>query len=260
MELLNVALQGTLEEFQKESLRWLERRIGFDGLIWGGGERQKNGVLAINKFLLAGRPEGLVLDYPTAAPADPVSTNFLASPTRLQNVSTHKFYTHPTQRGIREYLDHYHVRHLQLVGSVTPATSTYSWIVCYREDERRAFSPEQEAAANNAISMTLLGEQLQLAAHRQLAMEELINASPDQSQELLDLSPRQLQVLHYIEQGWSNKLIARQLAISENTLKTHMKNLFRALGVHSRSQALIAGRTMRLRAQNTEQKALKISS
>lgn len=250
MELLNVALQGTIEEFQKESLRWLERRIGFDGLIWGGGERQKDGLLVINKFLLTGRPQGLVLDYPASAAADPVSTNFLAAPTKLQNVSTHKFYTHPSQRGIREYLDHYHVRHLQLVGSVAPITAAYSWIVCYREDERRAFSPDQEAAVNNAISMTLLGEQLQLAAHRQLAMEELVNASTDQGLGLSNLSPRQLQVLHYIEQGWSNKLIARHLTISENTLKTHLKNLFRALGVHSRSQALIAARSLKTTTHN----------
>lgn len=56
----------------------------------------------------------------------------------------------------------------------------------------------------------------------------------------LGLSPRQLEVLQLLLQGLPNKLIARKLDISENTTKIHVSAVLRALGVSTRTQALIA--------------------
>jgi two-component system, NarL family, nitrate/nitrite response regulator NarL len=54
----------------------------------------------------------------------------------------------------------------------------------------------------------------------------------------LGISARQAEVLQRLAQGKSNKLIARELGISDTTVKTHVKAVFDALRVHSRTQAV----------------------
>lgn len=52
------------------------------------------------------------------------------------------------------------------------------------------------------------------------------------------LSPRESEILNLLEQGCINKEIAKQLGISEGTVKTHRKHIHEKLGVSSRSQAI----------------------
>jgi DNA-binding NarL/FixJ family response regulator len=47
-------------------------------------------------------------------------------------------------------------------------------------------------------------------------------------------------VLRLLLQGKSNKLICRELALSESTVKTHLQAVFRKLDVNSRTQAVVA--------------------
>lgn len=54
-----------------------------------------------------------------------------------------------------------------------------------------------------------------------------------------DLSPRELEVLRLMVDGRSNKEIARDLRIGEESVKTHSKSLFQKLGVSDRTQAAI---------------------
>jgi DNA-binding NarL/FixJ family response regulator len=63
----------------------------------------------------------------------------------------------------------------------------------------------------------------------------------------LSLSPRQNEVLALLLKGLSNKLIARQLEISENTTKIHVSAVLDALGVATRTQAVIAASRLGLR-------------
>ncbi len=49
------------------------------------------------------------------------------------------------------------------------------------------------------------------------------------------LGVRQIEVLGLIANGCANKDIARNLSISENTVKTHLKQIFRELGVNKRT-------------------------
>ncbi len=51
------------------------------------------------------------------------------------------------------------------------------------------------------------------------------------------LSPREAQVLELIVRGLSNKQIAYDLSISEETAKNHVKHIFGKLGVQDRTQA-----------------------
>lgn len=52
------------------------------------------------------------------------------------------------------------------------------------------------------------------------------------------LSPRELEVLMLVARGTSNKLIARDLGISEATVKTHLLHIFSKLGVDDRTAAV----------------------
>jgi DNA-binding NarL/FixJ family response regulator len=52
------------------------------------------------------------------------------------------------------------------------------------------------------------------------------------------LSPRELQVLKRVAAGNSNRLVAAQLDVSEDTVKAHMKNIMSKLGANDRTHAV----------------------
>jgi len=54
-----------------------------------------------------------------------------------------------------------------------------------------------------------------------------------------ELSDRQLMVLALVAEGKQNKHIARELEISEKTVKAHLTTIFQALGVTDRTQAAL---------------------
>jgi DNA-binding NarL/FixJ family response regulator len=64
---------------------------------------------------------------------------------------------------------------------------------------------------------------------------------------LRGLTARQMEVLHCIIKGKSNKVIARELDLSEGTVKVHLSAVFQALGVHSRTEAVYAAAKLGLR-------------
>ena len=62
----------------------------------------------------------------------------------------------------------------------------------------------------------------------------------------LGITPRELEILELIAQGFSNKEIAEQIFVSENTVKTHSSRVFDKLGAKRRTQAAQLGRDLRL--------------
>jgi DNA-binding NarL/FixJ family response regulator len=52
-----------------------------------------------------------------------------------------------------------------------------------------------------------------------------------------ELSPREKEILGHVAQGKSNKEIATNLAIAENTVKNHLKNILEKLHLENRVQA-----------------------
>ncbi len=63
----------------------------------------------------------------------------------------------------------------------------------------------------------------------------------------IGLTPRQIQVLALMIEGMPNKLICRELGISDGTAKTHISTILRLLGVKNRTQALFALSEMGIR-------------
>jgi len=54
-----------------------------------------------------------------------------------------------------------------------------------------------------------------------------------------DLSAREIEVLRSVAAGNSNKIVADDLSISEDTVKGHMKNIMSKLGANDRTHAVL---------------------
>jgi PAS domain S-box-containing protein len=59
------------------------------------------------------------------------------------------------------------------------------------------------------------------------------------------LTPRQCEVLRLLEQGRSTEQIAKELSLSVETVRNHIRNLMQVLGVHSRLEAVAVVRSGR---------------
>lgn len=77
-------------------------------------------------------------------------------------------------------------------------------------------------------------------------MLHLFSVSTDVEQENPILSKRELEVMHQLSFGYSNKIIARNIDISENTVRFHLKNIFTKLHVDNRLQAVNVAKKTKL--------------
>ena len=72
-----------------------------------------------------------------------------------------------------------------------------------------------------------------------------LTPAPPQTQPLVEpLSDRELEVLHLLAKGLSNPEIGQRLFISLPTVKSHTRNIYGKLGVHSRKQAVVQARAL----------------
>ena len=71
-----------------------------------------------------------------------------------------------------------------------------------------------------------------------------LQASADNVTQLL--TEQQLEILALISKGLSNKLIARELFLSENTVKVHVSAILRALSLSNRTQAGLVGQKLEI--------------
>jgi PAS domain S-box-containing protein len=69
-------------------------------------------------------------------------------------------------------------------------------------------------------------------------VEEGVSTAPSHP----DLTPRQTEVLRLLERGRSTEQIARELHISIETVRNHIRHLLRALNAHSRLEAVAISR------------------
>jgi DNA-binding NarL/FixJ family response regulator len=72
-------------------------------------------------------------------------------------------------------------------------------------------------------------------------------AAPAGELEEWNLAPRELEVLQHLAAGQRNRSIASALNISENTVKFHVRNLFKKLDVSSRTEAIALAHSNGLR-------------
>lgn len=84
---------------------------------------------------------------------------------------------------------------------------------------------------------TLLAAILQVAA----GGTHFISGSASAGSVVVNLSPRELEVLRHLGRGLSNDELGRAIGISGETIKSHLKSIFQKLGVSGRSEAVARG-------------------
>ena len=73
-----------------------------------------------------------------------------------------------------------------------------------------------------------------------------IAAAPSPTGEAAMLTERQRDVLRLLARGLPNKLIARDLGLTEGTVKVHLLAIFRALGARNRTDAVLIAQRLGL--------------
>ncbi len=73
-----------------------------------------------------------------------------------------------------------------------------------------------------------------------------LSVDPESFEENQDVSHREREILRLVAAGLSNRDIAQAVHLSEATIKWHLHNLFAKLGVRSRTQAVLKGKSLGL--------------
>ena len=81
---------------------------------------------------------------------------------------------------------------------------------------------------------------------------EISDEESDIATALASLTPQQFRVATMLSQGLLNKQIAYELEVTEATIKAHITEVFKKLGVHSRTQAALALGKLDLASANDE--------
>ena len=89
-------------------------------------------------------------------------------------------------------------------------------------------------AGQNVVAKELIGSLTNIIQGKPQEQEKIEPATP-----LSELTPREQEIIEHIAEGESNKVIARNLGISDGTVKLHVKAILRKLGVHSRVEAAV---------------------
>ncbi len=97
---------------------------------------------------------------------------------------------------------------------------------------------ELMAALDEAVrGHTVIAKELTGVLARAVQRESLEELAPDSG--FGDLTPREREILCLLAEGQSNKVIARNLGITDGTVKLHVKAILRKLSVHSRVEAAV---------------------
>lgn len=145
---------------------------------------------------------------------------------------------------------------LSLLKSIRQAHPTVSVVVLSASEESSDMSAVLEAGAAGFIPKSAMLGVLQGALKLVFSggiyvPPEILTPTPNQAAaqtsngtihaaKKLGLTERQIEVLSYVMQGKSNKVICRALDITEPTVKNHVTAILRALNVSNRTEAVIA--------------------
>jgi DNA-binding NarL/FixJ family response regulator len=117
------------------------------------------------------------------------------------------------------------------------------------QEDRDHVAAAVTAGARGYLVKDVSREELCAAVAHALAGRDLVEPSvrralterASREDRASQLTERELQVLTGMSQGKSNAEIGRELFLSEDTVKTHARRLFRKMGVTDRAQAVASG-------------------
>jgi DNA-binding NarL/FixJ family response regulator len=126
------------------------------------------------------------------------------------------------------------------------------WIGLRITRRREAMRGTIRAAVRDTVQETVEDGELLVraedpAGHASSKADFAPNSSQQQSrQRILGITARELEILTLVARGLSNREIATQLFVSENTVKTHCARAFDKLGAARRTQAVQRGKELGL--------------
>lgn len=127
--------------------------------------------------------------------------------------------------------------HRSLIDAADGAAALYRLGI----DARHMLSPTERALLRTALAtgVCVEGDKVDLSTDARAGSARGFNRC-----DLSALSPRESQILSFMVNGLTNKEMARELSISESTVVTHRRRLYRKLHVTSRSKAIAAARSL----------------
>ena len=135
---------------------------------------------------------------------------------------------------------------IEVMKQVRPREPQCKFLVLTTYDTDSYIVPALSAGAQGYLLKDASPDELVRAIHLMQAggspLEPGIAAklleSMSESKDTEELSPRELEVLQLLVAGTSNKAIASQIHLSENTVKSHISHIFDKLNVQSRAEAV----------------------
>ena len=120
----------------------------------------------------------------------------------------------------------------------------------------RVLKAQAAAYLNKDITADQLVDTVRHVAHGEHPINESLTTRPQVAKQVLyqfqklslrsetegfisPLTPREMEILNYIAQGYLNKEIAVQLGISEQTIKNHVTSILRKLNANARTEAVV---------------------
>jgi DNA-binding NarL/FixJ family response regulator len=104
--------------------------------------------------------------------------------------------------------------------------------------DRHLANTALQAGASAYVSRTAGAEQLRLAVDAAMAQESFVDPGVPPPGSRGRLTRRQREILQLIADGESTTVAARELGLSEETVKTHTKNILARLGARNRTHAV----------------------
>ena len=104
--------------------------------------------------------------------------------------------------------------------------------------ERHLASAALQAGASAYVARTATAEEMTRAAWAALDQERFVDPAVPPSGSRGKLTRRQREILQLLADGGSTVLAARELGLSEETVKTHTKNILARLGARNRTHAV----------------------
>ncbi|MCH7835387.1 MAG: response regulator transcription factor [Chloroflexi bacterium] len=140
----------------------------------------------------------------------------------------------------------------RLIKKESPSTSV---LILTAYDDDQYIYALLDAGAAGYLLKSVRGEELAQAVRAVAQGESVLHpaiaakvfkryTSPGQAtaqEEIEPLTERESEVLGMAAKGLSNKMIARELKLSDRTVQAHLSNIFGKLGVASRTEAVITG-------------------
>ncbi len=119
---------------------------------------------------------------------------------------------------------------------------------CHPETIRRALDYGAAGFLSKSAPVELMQSTIARVLSGEIVAPDAVNEarrgadinSLDVSDAVASLTPQQFRVASMLVEGLLNKQIAYELDVTEATIKAHMTEIFKKLGVHSRTQAVLA--------------------